>query len=119
MYEEQRDHNHRKIDHPVYRGFVLAITITCRGRAFESVMRGGCESGVKWRSKNRGRWVDGEGDRGGSEYVTNRVGGIELGSIKEGGQGEVIVRSTKVGENDQECSKDVEDVHDDGIVGRA
>ena len=117
MYQEQRDHNHRKIDHPVYRGFVLAITITCRSRTLESVMGSGCELGVKWKSENRGRRIDGEGDRGGSENVTNRVGGIELWSIEEGGQGEVIVCFTKVSENDQECGKDMEDVHDDGIGG--
>ena len=80
-------------------------------------MGSGCELGVKWKSENGGRRIDGEGDRGGSENVTNRVSGIDLGSIEEGGKGEVIVRFTKVGENDQECGEDMEDVHDDGIGG--
>ena len=69
MNQKPRDDNHQQVDLPINREAVR--TITSRGRTRESVRRGGCKVGVERRDENRGRGVDGEGDGGGSDDVTN------------------------------------------------
>lgn len=69
MNQKPRDDNRQQVDRPIHRAAVR--TMTSRGRTHESVGEGGCMVGVVWRSENRGRGVDGEGNGGGSDDVAN------------------------------------------------
>lgn len=82
-YEGEYD-DHQNIRGPVYREAVHVTTSRCC--AYGSVGREGQAAGVEGGSKHRGRRIDGEGDRGGSNDVTNRVRGISHGGFKEGSQ---------------------------------
>ena len=67
--------------------------------------------GVKWRGENGRRGVDGEGDGGRSDDVTNRVRGIRFWGLEEGGKNSVVFGVKKVDEDDDGGGEDVVDIH--------
>lgn len=79
--------------------------------------RDGCIGRVKRRGEDRRRWVDGQGDGGGSDDVTNRVCSVGLGGAEKRGEGIMVVGVDKVGEDEDEGSEDVVDVHGGRIGG--
>jgi hypothetical protein len=114
MDQKPKDDGPCQVDLPVHREAVR--TITSRGRTHKGVGRDGCIVGVKRRSENRGRGVDGVGDGGGSDDVTNRVRGVRLGGFEERSENAVVFGVKKVDEDD-EGGEDAVDVHGGRIGG--
>jgi len=116
MDQKPKDDNLQQDDCPIYRKTVR--TVTSRGRTHESVGRSGCIVGVKWRGENRRRWVDGQGDGGGSDDVTNRTRCTRLGGVEERSEGAVVVGVKKMDEDGSEGCEDVIDIHGGRIGSR-
>ena len=73
--------------------------------------RSGCKVGVEQRGENRGRGIDGQGDGGGSENVTNRVRGIVLRGIKERGEDPIVDGVKEADQDDNEGGEDIVGIH--------
>lgn len=117
MEQKCNKNNRHQVDLPVYRKSVRPISSRCPTR--ESVGRSGCKVGVEWRGKNRGRGIDGQGDDGGSENVTNRVCGIILRGINEGGEGAIVDGVKEVNQDDNEDGEDIIEIHGGGCEEEA
>ena len=113
--QEHNKNNGHKVGLPVYRKAVRTVGSRCR--TGESVGKSRCIVWVERRGKNRGRGIDGQGDGGGSNNVTDRVCGVGLGSDEEGGEDAVVGGVKEVDEDDDEGSEDVKGVHG-GRCGR-
>ena len=108
--EQKYNKNSRhQVGLPVYREVVRPMTSRCR--TCESVGRSRCKAGVERRGENRGRGIDGQGDGGGSENVTNRVRGIILRKVKKRGKATIFDGVKEVGQDDNEGDEDIVGIH--------
>ena len=73
--------------------------------------RSGCKVGVERRGQSRRRGIDGQGDGGGCENVTDRVCGVVLRSIEERGEDSIIGGVKEIDQDDGDGDEDVVDVH--------
>lgn len=107
--EECNTDNRHQVGLPVCRNGVGVMANRCR--ACECVRRSGCEVGVERRSENRRRGINGQGDEGGSENVTDGVCGVVLRGIQERGEDAIVGGVKEIDQDDSDGDEDIIDVH--------